>query len=365
MGTVTPTSKLRGRTKRARSAGASVAFLALVLAVVATGCPCAQTLTDISPGLRWWLFSNFGASRVCPEMLKRGVALHLSDRAPAIGRYFPMQCSYNVDDARQTLTVHFAGTGYAFMSPAKRVGFSATASVEYRPDFQMAGSDVYVWGRLNRIVQGPDFRMGYVENPIVDVATAMTPLGGVANFFGNQIVAGELTRGFTVLHNEDTGDDFALGLLMPPQRPHHPFDVSQSERFTFANETIDVQPQQRDYLGPFEIAEPGQSLFVTLTLQGGNAVDVMVVDKSVGDGWREAYQTGQPLGPPPGPVLAGGPLNPGMQDIRRFPLNPGFYYVVIDNTANAGLVAPPAASIFNPLGTGTTARISYLAQVGE
>lgn len=361
---VSPTKKAPQGRPRSGTAGAMLSLLALVLAFSVAGCPCAQTVTDLSPGLRWWLFSNFGASRICPEMLKRGVALRLADRAPAIGRFFPVQCSYNVDDARQTVAVHFAGTGYAFMSPAKRVGFSATASVEYRPDFQIAGDDVYVWGRLNRIIQGPDFRLGYVENTLVDVATAMTPLGSVANFFGNQIVSGELTRGFTVLHNSERGDDFALGILMPPQRPHHPFDVSQSERLTYANETVDVQAEQRDYLGPFEVAEPGQSLFMTMSV-AGPAVDVMVVEKSIGDGWREAYQTGKPLGAPPGPVVAGGPLQPGIQDLRRFTLPPGMYYVVIDHTSYAGLVSPPGPTLFNPLGGGSTARVSYVAQLGE
>ena len=336
----------------------------MVLAISFAGCPCLGAVTDASPGLRWWLFSNFGAQKICPEMLKRGVSLRLQDRAPAIGRFFPMQCSYQVDDARQTVTVHFAGTGYGYMLPAKRIGFSATGSIEYRADFQIAGDDVYVWGKLNRIVQGPNFQLGYVESPLLDAATAFTPLGSLANFFGNQIVAGELTRGFTVVHNADKGNDFALGLLFPPQKPHHPFDVSESERFTFANETVDVETQQRDYLRPFEVTDSGQPLYLQISVTG-TPVDVMIVNKPVGDLWRDAYQTGKPLGPPPGPVLAGGPLNPGPIETRRYPLPPGIYYVVIDNTSAAGLVSPPGPSLFNPLGGGLAARVSYVAQVGD
>jgi hypothetical protein len=341
------------------------AWLALFIVVASfsmAGCPCVAAVTNASPGLRWWLFSNFGASRVCPEMLKRGVALRLEDRAPAIGRFFPAQCTYNVDDAQQTMTVHFAGTGYGFMSPARRVGFSCTGSVEYRPDFQIAGDDVYVWGKLNRIVQGPNFQLGYVENTIVDVATAWTPLGAVANFFGNQIVSGELTRGFTVVHNEDRGDDFALGLLFPPQKPHHPFQITEDERFTFANETVDIHAQQRDYLGPFEVAEAGQALLMTMSVMGPT-VDVMIVDKRVGDPWRESYQTGKTLGPPPGPVLAGGLLQPNVTDTRRYTLPPGLYYVVVDNTSYAGQVAPPT-SLLTPLAD-PVARVSYAAQLAE
>ena len=78
---------------------------------------------------------------------------------------------------------------------------------------------------------------------------------------------------------------------------------------------------------------------------------------------REAYQTGKPLGPPPGPVQAGGPLQPGIIETRRYALRPGLYYVVIDNTSAAGMVAPPV-TLLSPLG-GSAAQVSYMAQVGE
>ena len=352
------------RSASRRPAGAVLTLLAMVIAATFTGCPCLKGATDASPSLRWWLFSNFGANKICPEMLKRGVPLRLQERAPAIGRFFPMQCSHHVDNARQTVTVNFAGTGYGYMLPAKRVGFSCTGSMEYRVDFQITDDDVYVWGKPNRVVQGPQFQLGYVENTLFDVATAVTPLGSVANFFGNQIVAGELTKGFTVVHNDDKGNDFSLGILYPPQKPHHPFDTTASERFTFANETVEVQAQQRDYLGPFEVADSSQALFLQLSVQGP-PVDVMVVSKGTGDLWRDSYQRGQALGPPPGPVLAGGPLSPGLTDNRRYPLPPGLYYVVIDNTSYAGVVGPAPPSLFNPLGGGTVAQVSYVAQVGD
>lgn len=353
----------------ARSASRPRASAVLMLALIVVsftfvGCPCISGPVNASPALRWFLFSNFGASRICPEMLKSGVALRLQDRSPAIGRFFPMQCTFNVNDSAQTVTVNVAGTGYGYMMPAKRVGFSLTVSVEYRPDFQIADDDnIYVWGRLNRIVQGPNFQLGYVENPVVDVMANVPPFGGIANLLGNQVVAGEMTRGFTVLYNEDKGKDFALGILVPPQRPSHPFEVSDNERFTFANETVEVNANQRDYLGPFEIADADQALYLKLSVQGP-PVDVIIVDKQTGDAWRDAYQTGKPLGPPPGGIQAGGPLQPGNVDTRRYPLRPGLYYVVVDNTAAAGLVAPPV-TIFSPLGAGAAAQVNYLAQVGE
>ena len=350
--------------RRAVTSGAFLTLLAMVMASSFAGCPCVGGVVNASPALRWFLFSNFGASRICPEMLKRGMPVRMQDRAPAIGRFFPMQCSYAVNDAAQTVTVHFAGTGYVFMTPAKRVGFSCTGSVEYRPDFQIVDDDVYVWGRLNRMVQGPNFQIGYVENGILDLAANIPPFGTMANFLGQAVVSGEMTRGFTVVHNEDKGDDFSLGILVPPQKPHHPFKVTNTERYTFANETTEIHQGQRDFLGPFEVTEGGQSLALMMSLNGP-AVDVMVVTKGTGDAWRDMYQRGIPqgMGPPPGPIVAGGPLQPGPTDNRSYPLPPGLYYVVIDNTSTAGLVSPPT-SFFNPLGD-AVARVSYVAQLAE
>jgi hypothetical protein len=344
-----------------KSASAWLTLLAIVASFSLAGCPCISGPVNASPELRWFLFSNFGASKVCPEMLKHGVPIRLEQRSPAIGRFFPMQCTSQIDDQRQTMTVNLSGTGYGYVMPAKRVGFSLTVSVEYRPDFQIAGDDVYVWARMNRIVQGPHFQMGSIENPLVNVMANIPPFGSLADFFGQQVVTVAMTQGFTVIHN-DAGNDFALGILFPPAKPHHPFQVTQAERYTFANETIDVHQNQRDYLGPFEIEKDGQGLQMMLSLEG-QAVDLMIVDKQTGDAWRDAYQTGKPLGPPPGPVVAGAPLMPGATDNRTYKLAPGQYYVVIDNTSAAGTVNPPNNALI-PFAD-ANARLSYVIQLAE
>jgi len=348
--------------KRKAGAVAILAMLVMVSSITLAGCPCTGVV-NLSPELRWWLFANFGAQKICPEMLKRSMALGLQDRSPKIGRFFPMGCNYNVDNSAQTVTVHVTGTGYGYMYPAKRVGFQITTSVEYRSDFQIAGDDAYVWAKLYRIVQGPNFQLGYVENPVIDIAANLPPFGSIANFFGDQVVKGELTRGFTVVHNMDTETNaFTIGIIFPPMKPYQPFNLSASDRLTYANETVDIHANERDYLGPFEIASQGQALFLMFNVVGP-PVDIMVVDKRTGDVWRDAYQTGKPLGPPPGPVLAGAPLYPGTTDNRRYPLSQGLYYVVVDNTSTAGTMAPPV-SILNPLGD-AVARVSYTAQLGE
>ena len=343
---------------------ALVALVLVAIALSASQAGCAGIINN-NPELRWKLFSLFGAPKICPEMLKRGVSIRLQDRAPAMGRFFPMQCSYTTDSSRQVLTVSLAGTGYAYMSPAKRVGFSVTAVVEYRPDFVMAGDDIYLWAKLNRVVDGPRFQVGYIENPILDVAANVPGVGSIANLLGNQVVSSVMTQGFTVIHNDSTGDDFTLGNLYPPSRPHHPFQVVGTDRFTFANETVDVQSGQRDYLGPFEVTSQGQALMLTMSVNGP-AVDVMIVDKMSGDAWRDSYQTGKPLGPPPGLVLGGAPLQAGAAQNTRYVLPPGSYYVVIDNTAYAGTVNPSGSLLGASVGSGgTSAQVSYVAQLSN
>jgi hypothetical protein len=356
--------------RRPNPAGLLLTLTVLVLGVSQSGC---TAILNNDPDLRWFVFSHFGASRICPEMIKTSVPIRNADRAPAIGRFFPKQCTCNVDDKRRVITVSIAGTGYAYVNPAKRVGFAVTAAVEYRPDFRIAGKDLYLWARVNRLVDGPRFQLGYVENPIVDAVGNLPGFGNIANVLGNQAVTAAMTRGFTVIRNDDNPDhpDFTLGVMYPPEKPHHPFQVVTGERFTVTNEVVDIEANQRDYFGPFEVAS-GQSIFLSTTVQGP-PIDVILVNKDTGDAWREAYQTGKPLGPPPGPVFGGNPVLAGPVDSRRYNVPPGFYYIVLDNTPY-GTVGPALPSITNPLGAlsplglgsaGSVARVSFVAQLGK
>jgi hypothetical protein len=70
---------------------------------------------------------------------------------------------------------------------------------------------------------------------------------------------------------------------------------------------------------------------------------------------------GFPLSAPPGTIMAGSPIQVG-SSTRKFRLQPGLYYVVVDNTSAAGIVNPPAASILNPI-FDPSARLSYVAQL--
>ncbi len=336
-----------------------LAGLALVV-LVGVGCPCLRGPVNASPALRWWLFSNFGAQRMCPEMLKRGAPLKLTPDGNTIGRFFPSRCHHIVNDQSQTVTIQFGGTGFAWTPIAGRIGFSAEASVEYRMDFYMAEDAVYIWARTLRIVSGPDFKVGAVENKVVNWA-ARGPVAYLANTFGNQIVTSHLASGFTVIHS-DEGDEFTLGHLSPPQRPKRPFDTSEGDRYVFANETTEIHPEQIDFLGPFEVADDDQALFLRFRVTGP-ALDGLLMYRGVGDLWRDSLQLGAPLGPPQQPPLMTFQIQPGQEQRQRIPLARGQYYVVVDHSSRIGTTNPP----WNPLGAvgGNTALVSYTAELGE
>ncbi len=56
-------------------------------------------------------------------MTKRSAGLRLTQGANIIGRFFPEQCSTVVNDTSQTVTLNFAGSGFAWTPIAGRVGF--------------------------------------------------------------------------------------------------------------------------------------------------------------------------------------------------------------------------------------------------
>lgn len=333
-------------------------WLVLASALLA-GCGLFKGPVNASPALRWWLFSNFGAQKLCPEMLKQSTALRLSAGGNAVGRFFPEQCRTRVDDRTQTVTLDFSGTGYAWTPVAGRVGFWASASVEYRMDFFLDDDAVYVWAKTARIPKGPEFKMGAIEYSLANWA-AQGPAGYMLNTFGSQLMQSQLAEGFTVVHTDD-GDQFALGHLSPPQRPATPF-VRGKDRFVFANEVTEVKSGQVDFLGPFEVVDAEQALFLRLRVTGP-AVDVLLVTRSNGDVWRNSLQLGTPLGPPPQLPLSNWAVQAGPEQHQMLRVPVGQYYAVIDNSHRVGTVNPP----WNPLGMvgGSAAVVSYIAELGE
>jgi hypothetical protein len=316
-------------------------LIVLALAVGGVGCPCTRGAVNASPELRWWLFSHFGASQICPEMLKRGMPLKLPQLGQAsIGRFFPSQCNVQVDDGRRAIVMTASGTGYVMLPFTRRVGFYVGMGVEYLPDFRLEEDATYVWGKFSRFVSQPDLRILGVENPVVNLAT-QTPFGNVATVIGNGLVAGEIGRGFTVVRRDD-GDDFALGHLEPPQKPARHFKAGEGH-VVLASDLTSVYARSREYLGPFDVTQKDAALYLRARVEGA-PLTYAIVERSVGENWRRQYETAQPLGAPPGPLAAQGPIALGEADLG-FPLNPGTYYIVLENGASPALLGEQVAQV--------------------
>lgn len=332
-------------------------MIVLALAFMGAGCPCVRSAVNSSPDLRWWLFSNFGASKICPEMLKRGVPLKLPQLgAASVGRFFPNQCFVQIDDARHAIVMSASGTGYVTMPVTRRVGFYVGMSVEYLPDFRLEEDATYVWGKFSRFISQPDMRIVGVENPVVNLATR-TPAGDLATVIGNGLVASEIGKGFTVVRQED-GDDFTLGHLEPPSKPARQFK-SGADHVVLGSDLTQLVGLSRDYLGPFEITDKKAALFFRAKVDGAPLVFTLV-DRSVGEAWRRAYEGALPMAPAPGAALGQGTLAIGEANMR-FPLQPGTYYVVVENLAQ-----PP----FAPLGVALPVPeqpgyLGYSIEVGD
>lgn len=331
--------------------------LALALAISAIGCPCARSAINANEGLRWWLFSNFGASKICPEMAKRGVPLKMSALGTAsVGRFFPQTCNVRVDDANRAVITDVSGTGYAFLPVARRVGFYCRLSIEFKPDFRLEEDSMYVWGKFSRMVAPPELRLIGVENSVINIAT-QTPLGQVGTVIGQGVVTSEVSRGFTVVRHDD-GDDFTLGILTPPSKPKRYFKAGD-DHVILATDVTEIHAASREYLGPFAIEGNDAALFVKMQVTGAN-LDVILVDKTVGDLWKQAYEQAQPIGPPPGPTLAYFSAPAGQGVNKNFPVRPGYYYVVVENRAPAPLASIGMAMPFEQVG-----YLTYSVEVGE
>lgn len=308
---------------------------------------------------------SFGSKEFCKELMKRGAPLKLRDDAPAMGRFFADRCFHQEMD-NDDVFVQFSGYGYTWTQPSGRVGFKVQGSILYNPDFILEGKTMYAYFRP-RTVQSSKFETVMIER------VNNNPLGGLfagnaqetANRLGNQIIAKELQRGFTVLRDDDGSVDFGAGIIERGQRPFHPYNVHGSDKALLASDWAEIHEQQREFLGPFEIEGEDRALFLTMNLDGTPAVDVMLFHKTPGDGWLQTYINQAQVGPPPAMPLLSDVLPQGKEWRRTVPLKPGLYYLVIDHTSAAGPVSPPPTQP-GLLGTSDVAAVvRYVAQVGD
>jgi hypothetical protein len=298
---------------------------------------------------------SFGLSQFCQQMTARSAPLRLAPDAPVIGRFFPQHCREQTLE-NGDLWVAFDGMGYAFTNLSRKVTFASAASIRYDQDFRCA-SDNSVYAYFDpRNVSQPTFHVMQIELPGANLLEGwVTPY---ADTFGRQMVSGQLGRGFTVIQFGDGATDFDVGHLPLGQRPAHPFDIHGRDRVTIESLRTQVSGSERDFIGPIQVSESGRAVFLTMTLDGQQAVQVMVMPKAQGDVALQAYLSYGPVSPLPAPVLMTDVVRSGMQYQRAVQVPAGMYYVVIDNTTTA------VGAAF-PFGAASVAVVDYAIQIGD
>lgn len=336
------------------------------------GASCGQTALAILPGvlndpsnltLRREIF-GFAVSELCTQMLQRSIPLKLRDEDPAIGRYYPTSCHVQ-QMPNENLFVSFGGHGYAWTNVTGRMGFDAAAGVEYKHDFLMDGSTMYVYFRQVQ-TQSSQFSLRMVERqpggPVGGVVSMLgTNMQQITQQIGDRVLAHQLSRGFTVVRESDGSASFSLGVLDKGDTPFAPFGRGDSDWTLLANDRAELHHEQRDFAGPFVVEDEDDALWLTVVVEGAPAVDVQIYPKAVADPWIEAYERQPAASPAPAPPLFDDAVQASGQPWRRpVRLPVGSYYLLFDNTASAGRTAPTTQTFDD-----RAALVSYAVQVGD
>lgn len=303
---------------------------------------------------------KFGLDEFCREMRERGVPLRLRDEDPNMGRFSADSCSSQVidQDTRKSLIVQYSGRGYVWTALTLRVGFTTAGVVEYAPDFQVHEVGMYVYFRP-RNIHAASFETQLVESELAKTTELMgisVPVDGV----GQHVVNAQLERGFTVIRYEEGQVDFGLGYVPVGQRPFKPFRVEHSRKLTLANDRTEVHVGQQDIIGAFEIEKRNQALYLTLTLDGAPAVDVLALPKGQADQMLARYITERGPALLPAPPIFEQPLVAGRPFKAALPLPEGHYSLILDNSAVVGGTTPQATA-----GDDRAAAVDYLVQLGK
>lgn len=298
-----------------------------------------------------------GMGDFCEQMLQRNAPLRLAPDSPVIGRFYPVQC---VAPEGEDLYVSFSGYGYAYTNVSKKLTFTMQASALYRYDFLITEGDrcdVYAYFRTSR-VDASNFAVHRIEGQAASMLNTFTNMG---DSFGKQLMGKKLAEGFTVVHYSETNsDDFGLGILPLGQKPFHPFQVHGSDRITYENERTEVHQNQRDFVGPIKVEGDGRALYLTTTMDGAPAMDVLVMRKAEGDASLKLYFEYPQSGPLAAPPIVSDVVRQGVEWKRTIPVPPGMYYVVFDNTPTAGATSPPVSALDD-----RAAVVNYLIQIGD
>lgn len=297
---------------------------------------------------------EFGLHEFCHQLLATGAPLRLDDDQPVIGRFFADSCEARSIDAtaHNTIMAQFGGRGYAWTLGTGRLGFRASGLLELKPDFRVYDGAMYVYFRPAK-VDTSDFEILMSERKLAEAAA--TTLGLDEKELGKAIIDAQLGRGFTaVRYDADGHTDFAIGLIARGDTPFKPFEVVSSQRETIANGRTELFLNQQDYLGRVHVTR-GQTLSLTLELDGTQDLDVAVVPAEGGLAVRRYVENGGPQRPP-GEVPFRALLSRGAPLRAEVPLQPGDYYVVFDHSSAFGSVSPGPNEL--------PARVDYLVQLG-
>jgi len=304
---------------------------------------------------------KFGLDTFCAEMLKGGAPLKFGDDEPVVGRFFAESCDSQVldDEAHKSFVVQYTGKGYAWTNVTQRIGFSSRGVVEYATDFQLHDGAMYVYFRP-RLIDGAAFQTTLVESALAQGGLAVA--GVNSNELGKHIVESQLRRGFTVIRKNSSGStDFALGIVPPGETPFKPFEVKRTEKTILANERTEVHIGQQDYVGAFEVTDSNQALYLTVAVDGAANADILVVPKPVGDSLLDGYlhKAGGASLTSPALLDDTATQNGGLWQ-RFVNVDPGRYYLVIDNSAKLGKSAPDTSAKDD-----AAAKVDYLVLVGD
>ena len=304
---------------------------------------------------------KFGLDTFCAEMLKGGAPLKFGDDEPVVGRFFADSCDSQVldDETHKSFVVQYTGRGYAWTNVTQRIGFSSRGVIEYETDFQLHDGAMYVYFRP-RLIDGAGFQTTLVESALAQGGMALA--GVNANDLGKHIVESQLRRGFTVIRRDSSGStDFALGLVPLGEQPFKPFEVKRTNKRILANERTEVHVGQQDYVGAFEISDANQALYLTVAVDGAANADLLVVPKPVGDTQLDSYLHHAGGAPLATPALLDDTATQAGGLWRRFvSLEPGRYYLIIDNSAQLGKSAPDTSAKDD-----AAAKVDYLVLVGD
>jgi hypothetical protein len=347
---------------------AALRALGLALSLGLLGATCGQSGLAILPGvvnnpgnltLRREIIS-FGTRQICAEMRKRSIPLRLRDEDPATGRFYPTTCIAQ-ELADGNMFIQFGGFGFVWTNLTKRMGFDASAAVEYDHDFLMDGGTMYVYFR-QRATNAAAFTTKLIEQP-ANLSVGNLPLAqgsAYAGALGAQIMKTMLARGFTVIRNEDGTVQFGLGIVEKGARPEAPYKREDNGKLLLANERTEVHQNQRDYVGPIEVTDDDQALTFTIAIEGAPAIDALLTTRSVGEPWVQAYATQAAPAGPPSPPLLDEPISSGGVFRRTVALPRGLYYLVLDNTAAAGRTQPTTYALDD-----RAALVSYAVELGD